>query len=186
MRKENINVGNLMVQSLGAIAIHLVFAALAIAVLYLVSNDPSYVAGVPVEEANRTGNQDILTYALEDGFAILLNWTVLAFAVSAVASLLFIGFTASLSPQIEEDARSRKPLWSGLLIILLVVAAVLWWVYVISAGISDQLVSNSYVLTGALGSLFLILAYYCATAICVKSTMQRSVPFSAVMPSLGK
>ena len=187
MRKESINVGRLLVQSLLVIGIHILFAAVVVGIAYFMTSDPGYVAQVALDAANGTENAQLaIEYALEDGFALLMNWTLQAFIFSILLSIVFLASTASLSPQIEEDARSRKPLWAFLLIVLIVVSMLMWWINVLDSGVSGLLVGSAYIVTGLLGGLLMVLAFHIATATCVKPTMQRSVPLSAFLPSFGK
>ena len=187
MRKESINFGRLVVQSLLAIGIHFVFAAVVVGIAYVMTSDPGYVAQEALDAANGTENAQLaIDYALEDGFALLMNWTAQVFIASIVLAIIFLASTASLSPQIEEDARSRKPLWAFLLIALIVLSMIMWWINVLDSGMAALLVGTAYIVTGLLGGLLLVLAFHFATATCVKPTMQRSVPLSAFLPSFGK
>lgn len=187
MRKEKMNFGRLMVQALIVIAIHLLFGGLVTGLAYYMTSDPGYVAQVALDAANGTENAQLaIDYALEDGFAMLMGWTVQSFIASSIFAVIFLLGTASLSPQIEEDSRSRMPLWAFLLIALILCIAILWWFGIVDAGIADLLVGTAYVVTGLVGGVLLVIAYYVATATCVKSTMQPSVPLSAIMPSFGK
>jgi hypothetical protein len=187
MRKESIKFGRLAVQSLWAIGFHILFAAGVVGVAYFMTSAPGYVAQLVLDAANGTENAQLaIDYALEDGRALLVAWTLQVFGTGALFTFVFLLFTEPLGPQIEEDARSRRPLWAILMIALMAMAILLWLLSVSNAGIADLLVGSAYVVTGLFGGAFLIMAFHISTATCVKATMQRSVPFSAFLPSIGR
>lgn len=185
--EQESNFGAFLVRAVFALIIHLVLAALLFGiVVWLTSDTASVHPDVLREVQGQSDSQQSIEFALEDARGALLQWAMWSLATGFAASAIFLFAAQQQLPRIPSEERALSGLWAGLFIVGVIASVVVWWLGVADAGVDALIVSGSYFGCSAAGFFGVVIAYYLATALCVKPTMKPSVPLSAPLPSLKR
>jgi lipid-A-disaccharide synthase-like uncharacterized protein len=163
-----------------AFFVHLPILLLTLGCIYFATSGQDSLS-IAVRERYRGASSQALLTVLGDARGDLLTWCAAAFAVSWLASSLFLVAAQRTYPANEAEAGSRIGLWSLLLVVTIGFAVGNGWLALVRARL--DLLTQSFFLAAILGGLGLLLAYYLSTGLMVKRVMRPSVPLAAALPS---
>ena len=167
---------------LGSFGIHLVFGLLALGLVFLFTSDYSNASEAVLldTQGNDDPNRAVLEY-LAVSRAQLVGWIWPAMAVSFFNSVLFLGLAQRTMPSTPAESRSKKGLWTILMVVVMLITAIWWWFAVAAPEASYALVMGNYAAILTTTYLLVLLGYFLSTAFFVKSTMVASVPMAPLL-----
>jgi hypothetical protein len=174
----------LLVRIFLALLLHVAFLALVIALLmYLGGNEDAVSDVVRARLADDPTQIDAIR---GDAVWQLVQWSIYALGIGWLISGLWLAAAERQKPCTPSEGAGKQALWVVLLFVALGALAVTCWVTVFKRDVEVDLTSSMLTYAMLIVSAATLLAYFVATAICVKSTMRPSVPFSEFLPSLAR
>jgi hypothetical protein len=167
-----------------SLLVHIGFVAVAAGLVYFLGSSENAVL-----EAVRTQYADDPA-ALEEirSGAVwkLIDWILLSLTASWALSSLWLLLAERQKPRTYEEGASHRGLWILFLLLSLAATAAIGWVRIWSSHVLGDLAAN--VVSGGMLILALsvLLAYWAATAVSVKTVMRPSVPLCNLLPSIAK
>lgn len=162
-------------------AIHLVLLLIALGLVYgVVNGQENLSAAVRLQYEGQSS--EVLQQLVADARGRIMTWCLVSFAISWLASSIFLTSAQRTLPANERQAASLRGLWSGLLLVVVIAVAVLAWLRLYSLGVSTDLASGSFMIALVGVGVLVLLAFYLGCGLAVKAAMRPSVPAAGALP----
>lgn len=172
--------GAIMWRMVKSLFVHLPLMLLTLSLIYFICQGQESLSQVIREQYRGASSRALLT-VLGDVRGDLLIWTFAGFAISWVASCLFLTTSERTRPANEVEAGSKTGLWSFLLVLTIVGVAANAWLSLARA--QSSLMPGTFMAAILVSGLGVLAAYYLSTALMVRRVMRPSVPLAAGFPT---
>jgi hypothetical protein len=116
----------------------------------------------------------------------IIDWIVLSLAVSWILSSIWLLLAESQRPRSYQEGGSRRGLWVIFLVISLAAMTFIGWVVIWGNHVQGDLASAVLTASMLILGVSVLLVYWVATAVSVKTVMRPSVPLSNLLPGISK
>ena len=170
---------SLPVRLLGAVLVHAATLGLLWLFFHLRAGDQAALSEPVLQQAR--GNPDAVRLYLEDIGGALLNAGALALLASLLLAAGWLVIVTASRPAGDRQARSKRGLWAGLLLVGWVATAAIFWFAVLGNAVHESFAPGVAFACLAATLAAVLLAYYASTALFVPRVSRVSVPGASAL-----